>query len=235
MKLEDSEIKTIAFVIYPGLTLFDLVGPLGVLQKFCELMPGYRTTVVSETMQPIESDNGLTVIPDSIFAEVPHPYAVFVPGGSAPTLKAMSHPPMRAYLKKASESATLIGSVCTGALILAALGLLTGKNATTHWAYKGILESFGSSYQRQRWVMNGKIINSAGVSAGVDMGLYFISQLSDEDTARRVQLHLDYDPRPPFRIDWQHLPLMARVMRAYHGLAAPWITSGAKKLLKAGR
>lgn len=229
------EAKVIAFVIYPGLTLLDLVGPLGVLQKFCELKPEFRTSIVSERMQVIESDNGLSVIPDSTFDQLPQPYAVFVPGGNTPTLKAMTNPAIRNYLRQAVKTSTFVGSVCTGALILAAAGSLNGLPATTHWAYAGVLESLGSPYQRKRWVLNGKVINSAGVSAGIDMGLFFVSQLSDETTARRVQLLLDYDPQPPFTIDWQRLPLLARGIRAYHRLAAPWLTAGAKRMLREGR
>lgn len=226
--------KVIAFVIYPGLTLLDLVGPLGVLQKFCELKPEFRTSIVSETLQVIESDNGLNVLPDSTFDQQAQPYAIFVPGGSTPTLKAMTNPALRSYLQQGVKTAAFVGSVCTGALILAACGLMEGSPGTTHWAYAGILESLGSSYQRKRWVRNGKIINSAGVSAGVDMGLYFVSQISDEATARKVQLLLDYDPQPPFTIDWQRLPLMARGIRAYHRLIAPWLTAGARKMLREG-
>jgi transcriptional regulator GlxA family with amidase domain len=113
--------------------------------------------------------------------------------------------------------------------------LLKGKPATTHWAYAKILENLGSPYQRKRWVMNGNLINSAGVSAGIDMGLYFISQLADDATARRVQRLLDYDPQPPYKIDWEHLPLMAHGLKMYHALAASWITSGTKKLLREGK
>lgn len=228
------EPKVIAFIIYPGLTLFDLAGPLGVLQKFCELRPDFRTSVVSERMEPIVSDNGLMVIPDSTFEQMPHPYAVVIPGGNTPTLRAMTNPAIRSYVCQAADSAMFTGSVCTGALILASVGLLQGKPATTHWAYSKILENLGSTYQRKRWVMNGKIINSAGVSAGIDMALYFIGQLSDDATAKRVQLLLDYDPKPPFTIDWDHLPLMGRAVQVYHGLAAPRITSGAKRMLREG-
>jgi transcriptional regulator GlxA family with amidase domain len=227
--------RLIAFVIYPGLTLLDLVGPLGVLQKYCKLRPYYQTTVVAEWIEPIASDNGLTVIPDRTFEQVPHPYAVFVPGGGPPTLRAMTNPVLRNYLKLCAETSTYVGSVCTGALLLGSLGLLDGKDATTHWAYFKILESFGARYQRKRWVDNGKIINSAGVSAGIDMGLFFISKLEGDEMAKKVQRLIEYDPQPPFKIEWNRLPLMARFMRSYHSLAAPWLTSGAKKLLRAGQ
>lgn len=235
MDTRQQETKTIAFLIYPGLTLLDLVGPLGVLQKFCEFHPEYRTVVVAERKGRVESDNGITVIPDAAFEEVPHPYAIFVPGGSTPTLQAMTNPAIRAYLTQAAQTAVFIGSVCTGALILAAVGQLQGKSATTHWAYRNVLESFGVPYQRKRWMENGKIITSAGVSAGVDMGLFFVSRLAGEDTAKNIQLWIDYDPQPPFKIDWDRLGLMERGILAYHAIAAPFITSTAKKMSKEGR
>jgi transcriptional regulator GlxA family with amidase domain len=228
------EPKTIAFVIYQGLTLLDLAGPLGVIQKFCEFNPQYQTSIVAERLETIISDNGLAVIPDRTFVDLPHPFALFIPGGSTPTLKAMTNPAIRRYIQEAAKASTFVGSVCTGALILAANGLLKGKTATTHWAYRSLLESLGSPYQRTRWVENGKIINSAGVSAGVDMALFFISRLADEATAKKVQLWIDYDPQPPYKIDWNRLAFMPRAIRAYHTLAAPFLTSGAKKLLKQG-
>jgi transcriptional regulator GlxA family with amidase domain len=146
----------------------------------------------------------------------------------------MTNPAMRRYVQEAAETSTFVGSVCTGALILAANGLLKGKPATTHWAYRSLLESLGSPYRRTRWVENGKMINSAGVSAGVDMALFFISRLADETMAKKVQLWIDYDPQPPYEIVWDRLGFMPRAIRAYHAVAAPFLTSGAKKLLKQG-
>lgn len=228
--------KIIAFMIYPGLTLLDLAGPLGVLEKLAEIDEQYQTTVVAEKPGPLMADTRLTVIPDSTFADFPHPFALFVPGGGEPTLKAMSNPAIRRYVRQAAQSAEFVGSVCTGALILAAVGLLDGKPATTHWAYAGVLERLGSPYVRKRWVDNGKIINSAGVSAGVDMALFFVSRLAGESTARRVQKLIDYDPVPPFgHIQWHKLSLMARAMRGFYTIKAPFITSGPKRLLRQGQ
>jgi transcriptional regulator GlxA family with amidase domain len=147
----------------------------------------------------------------------------------------MTNPAIRDYLRAVAVSAAFIGSVCTGALILASIGLLKGKPATTHWAYRSILESLGSNYRRTRWVENGNIINSAGVSAGIDMALYFVSRLAGESAAKEVQRWIDYDPQPPYSIDWEHMGLMPRAMLAYHAVAAPVITSKAKKMLRAGR
>jgi transcriptional regulator GlxA family with amidase domain len=137
---------------------------------------------------------------------VPDPTVVIVPGGDAPTIKAMGNPTIREYLCHAAQSAPVVGSVCTGALVLAAAGLLEGRQATTHWAYHRLLERLGATYVRQRWVEDGKFITSAGVSAGIDMALALVARLTDEATSRMVQLAIEYDPHPPFGgIDWRQV------------------------------
>lgn len=231
---ESSSKKEIAFVIYPGLTPLDLVGPLAVLSRMAEFDPSFETVIVAETLDPITGDNDLIYLPNKTFAEVPHPYAIVVPGGNTPTIQAMSNPAIRSYVRTAAQSAQFVGSVCTGALILASVGLLDGLETTTHWAFSGLLNALGARYTHKRWVENGNIINSAGVSAGVDMALFFVTRLKDEETARKVQLWLDYDPKPPFRIDWERLPLMSRFMRAYFTLTARSLVAPAKKLSRAG-
>jgi transcriptional regulator GlxA family with amidase domain len=234
--MSSDEKKWIAFLIYPGLTLLDLAGPLGVLQKLAEIDPRFEMAVVAEKAGSLQSDNRLTVIPDRTFAELPHPFALFVPGGGEPTLKAMSDPAIRSYVRGAAQSAEFVGSVCTGALILAAVGLLEGEPATTHWAFYRVLERLGSPYLRRRWVDNGRIINSAGVSAGIDMALYFVSRLVDAPTAQRVQRLVDYDPEPPLgHIDWERMSLMSRLMRGYYSIKAPFIAAKPLRLLRAGR
>jgi transcriptional regulator GlxA family with amidase domain len=128
---------------------------------------------------------------------------VIVPGGDAPTIKAMGDPAIREYLRQAADRVPVVGSVCTGALVLAAAGLLEGRQATTHWAYHRLLERLGATYLPERWVEDGRFITSAGVSAGIDMALALVARLTDEPTARMVQLAIEYDPHPPFgSIDW---------------------------------
>jgi transcriptional regulator GlxA family with amidase domain len=227
--------RTIAFVIYPGLTPLDLVGPLQVLTELSKYSPRFRTLVVAEERGPLVADNGLTLVPDKTFDEVPHPSILVVPGGGEPTLAAMSNPAIRQYVASAAKTAETVASVCTGALILAAVGLLEGKPATTHWAYASVLEALGSPYRRARWVEDGRFILSAGVSAGVDMALYLAARLTDEATARRVQLALHYDPHPPFGgIAWGRMPWLARILRASLSLRAPFIAARPKRLRAAG-
>jgi transcriptional regulator GlxA family with amidase domain len=225
--------KTIAVVLYPGLAALDFIGPLQVLKALEQFAPGYRVVVVGERAEPMNTDVLLPMVPDKTFDQVPHPDVIVVPGGRMPTVRAMSDPAMRAYVSAAADSAEIVASVCTGSLILAAVGLLDGRQATTNWFWYGVLENLGARYRRERWVEDGKFITSAGVSAGIDMALYLVSRLTDEPTARRVQLALDYDPQPPFGgIDWDHVPLVPRVLRGAIRLAAPLITTRPKRMAR---
>ena len=230
------ETKTIALVLYPGLAALDFVGPLQVLTTLEQFAPDYRVVVVAANKEPMGSDLPMQMIANTTFDDVPHPYALVVPGGRVPTIRAMSDPVMRAYVRSAAQSAKIVASVCTGSLILASVGLLDGRKATTNWFFHGLLGQFGARVVQERWVEDGKFITSAGVSAGVDMALYLVSKLADEATARRVQLALDYDPQPPFGgIDWPNVPVMPRLVRAGISLAAPFIAGKPKRLTRADR
>jgi transcriptional regulator GlxA family with amidase domain len=230
--------KTIAFVLYPGLTVLDLTGPLEVLSTLSAIAPEYRTVVVAERLEPTDTDipGQMKVIPNNTFEEVPHPFAFIVPGGVTPTLRAMSNEAIRGYVRSAAETAEVVSSVCTGALILGSVGLLEGRQATTHWAYHKVLEQFGAKYVRKRWVEDGKFICSAGVSAGIDMALQLTARLTDEQTSREVQYRLGYDPEPPFGgIDYDHIGGQLGVWRTGVSLAAPVIASKPKRLTRQGR
>jgi len=158
----------------------------------------YRPVVVAERIEPMATDGPLKVIADRTFGDVPDPEVVIVPGGGAPTIKAMGNQVVGDYLRQAADTVPVVGSVCTGALVLAAAGLLEGRQATPHWAYHRLLERLGATYLPQRWVEDGKFITSAGVSAGIDMALALVARLTDEATARMVQVAIEYDPYPPF-------------------------------------
>jgi transcriptional regulator GlxA family with amidase domain len=226
--------KTIAVVLYPGLTALDLVGPLQVLTELERFAPRYRTVVVGVRTEPMPTDLPLRLVADRAFAEVPHPDVLVVPGGRIGTIRAMSDPDVRRYVRTAATSAEVVGSVCTGSLILGAVGLLAGRQATTNWFFAGVLKPLGATYHRRRWIEDGNITMSAGVSAGIDWALHLVARLTDEATARRVQLALDYDPQPPFGgIDWAHIPPLPRAMRGAIGLLAPAIAAKPKRLTRA--
>jgi transcriptional regulator GlxA family with amidase domain len=197
----DAQIRHIAFVLYPGLTILDMVGPLQTLNG---LPAPYKATVVGARIEAMPSDTPLKVTPDATFADIPNPYAVIVPGGTAGTIRAMADPDVQGYLRTAGETAEVVGSVCTGALVLAAAGLLEGRNATTHWAFAEHLNRLGATYQRKRWVEDGKVITAAGVSAGIDMALQLAGRLAGQEYAQRIQAVLEYDPQPPFGpMNWE--------------------------------
>lgn len=198
--------KDVAFVVYPGLTPLDLVGPLQVITAMTLFTQDYRPVVVGETLDPVETDGPIKLVPNKTFAEVPNPSVLIVPGGGAPTMRAMGNDALLAYIRSASESAEVVGSVCTGALILAAAGLMEGRRATTHWSFAKQLGRLGGEYLPERWVEDGRVISSAGITAGIDMALHLVSRLAGEAVARQVQLMIEYDPQPPFGgIDWEEL------------------------------
>lgn len=232
---QEVDTKTIALVIYDGLTVFDLVGPLELVTALSHIRPDFAPVVVAERVEPLSSDSGLIFMPNKRFDEVPEPYVLIVPGGGKPTLRAMGNPAIRHYIRRADRTTAYTASVCTGALLLASVGMLKGREATTHWAYHRYLQAYGARYVRERWVASGKIINSAGVSAGIDMALYLISQLTDEETARQVQLAIHYDPAPPFgSIDYDDLPALMRALRAFTSLQVPLYMRKPRRLMRQG-
>jgi transcriptional regulator GlxA family with amidase domain len=201
--MPDNGTKTVAFLLYPGLTPLDMIGPLQLLNGLGMADPSFRVTVVGERVEAMDTDVPVKLLPAQTFDQVPDPYLLVVPGGGTGTLKAMGNQAIRDYVVAAAETAHTVASVCTGALILGAAGLLEGRNATTHWAYARFLERLGARYLPQRWVEDGKFLCSAGVSAGIDMALYLGAKLTNEQLARQAQLFIEYDPQPPFGgIDW---------------------------------
>jgi putative intracellular protease/amidase len=226
--------KTIALLLFPDLTLLDLVGPLQVLKA---LPAPFRTVVVAERPEPVTSDSGIALSPEKQLADVPRPWAVVVPGGPG-SVAAMANEAIQGYLRAAAATAEVVGSVCTGGLVLAATGLLEGRRATTHWAYAAELEKLGARYVRERYVEDGKFVTGAGVSAGIDMAIALAARLTDRATAERIQLGIEYDPHPPFGgIDWSRVGEMERSRQRQGGTGrrlqdAKHLLAGRPDLLK---
>jgi transcriptional regulator GlxA family with amidase domain len=195
--------KQIAFLLYEGQTPLDLIGPLQALSALPQVDPSWEVAIVAESLEVVGTDSFIRVGPTHTFDDVPAPFALVVPGGGEPTLQASGHKPLLDYVREADQTAEVVMSVCTGALILASAGLLTGRRATTHWAYVDVLELLGARPVRERWVEDGKYLTTAGVSAGIDGGLHLASRLVGEDIARIIQLGMQYEPEPPLGpIDW---------------------------------
>ncbi len=183
----------IAFLLFPDLTQLDLTGPAQVLAR----VPGAAVEYVAADLDPVPSDCGLALVPTATFATARTPDVLVVPGGDG-SFDAMLDPDVVAFVRRTAERATWVTSVCTGAFVLAAAGLLAGKRATTHWASKPMLAAFGADPVEQRIVVDGAVVTAAGVSAGIDMALWLAGELAGQPAAERIQLQIEYDPQPPF-------------------------------------
>lgn len=182
----------VAIVLFDGFTALDAVGPYQVLA----LVPGAEVVVVAERTGPVRNELGnLGMIADVAFAEVPSPDIVVVPGAPDPPV---SDGPLHEWLRAVDATTTWTTSVCTGSLVLAAAGLLTGRTATTHWAAYDELAELGAKPIRERVVFDGKYVTAAGVSSGIDMGLTLAGKIAGDDAARAIQLVIEYDPQPPY-------------------------------------
>lgn len=190
---DDAPIE-IAILIFDRFTALDAIGPYEVLSR----LPGAELTFVADEAGPKRSDTGrLGVVADAGLADIPGPDVVLVPGGEG-NRPLMRDDEVLAWLRSAHEGATWTTSVCTGALLLGAAGILEGRRATTHWAFRDRLRELGAEPVAERFVEDGKVITAAGVSAGVDMALHLAARAAGDDVARAIQLGIEYDPSPPF-------------------------------------
>lgn len=185
----------IAILLFDGLTALDAIGPYEALNR----LPGASTTFVAEQPGPKRTEDGsLALIADAPLAEVLTPEIVLVPGGKG-RRALMDDGPVHEWLRQVHEASTWTTSVCTGSLILAASGLLTGRRATTHWLAMEELGELGAQPVSERVVFDGKLVTAAGVSAGIDMGLALAARIAGEQVAEAIQLGIEYDPDPPLR------------------------------------
>lgn len=183
----------IVFVLFPGVTQLDFTGPAQVLSS----LPGAATIVAARDTAPIMTDSGFAIVPTHAFADAPQAHILCVPGGHG-VAEALADPETVAFVRDQASGAAWITSVCTGAFILGAAGLLEGKRATTHWAYHHLLPLVGAEPVEARVVEDGHTITAGGVTSGVDFALTLVAREAGEDMARTIQLALEYDPAPPF-------------------------------------
>ena len=183
----------IGMLLFPRLTQLDLTGPYEVFAR----MPDTQVHLVSHSLEPVVSDYGLTIAPNSTFDDCPPLDVLFVPGGFG-IADAIENQPTLDFLQQRAPAAKYVTSVCTGALVLGAAGLLAGYRATTHWMSLDLLPTVGAIPVAERTVIDRNRITGAGVTAGIDFGLVVAAQLFGADVARAIQLMMEYDPAPPF-------------------------------------
>jgi transcriptional regulator GlxA family with amidase domain len=174
----------------------DAVGPYEVLSR----LPGAETVFVGVERGPVRCDTrSLALVADATLDEVTTPDVLIVPGWSGARQERVLRPgPVQDWLRIVDEHTTWTTSTCTGAIVLAAAGILTERLATTHWLAMDWLEGLGATPVDERVVRDGKYMTAAGVSAGIDMGLTLAAAIAGEQTAKAIQLLVEYDPQPPF-------------------------------------
>jgi len=187
---------TVAIPLFDRFTALDAIGPYEVLQR----VPSIDVVVVGHERGEVRSDNGMLGISrDATFEEVPHPDVLVFPGGVG--TRTLQHDErVLEWVRTVHEGTVWTTSVCTGSIVLAAAGLLTGLTATTHWSTYADLEAYGVTAVPERVVehLDRRILTAAGVSSGIDMALRLVELLVDDTAARAAQLMIEYDPQPPF-------------------------------------
>ena len=184
---------TVGMVLFPGVTQLDLTGPYEVLAR----MPGTTVRLVASTLEPVRSEWGMAIVPDATFDDAPPIDILCVPGGWGVNAR-LEDEQLLAFLRERGERARYVTSVCSGALLLGAAGLLRGYRATTHWLSLDLLAFFGAKSVEERVVHDRNRITGAGVSAGIDFGLVLAAELFGDDVAQSIQLAIEYHPAPPF-------------------------------------
>ncbi|WP_440958543.1 DJ-1/PfpI family protein [Oceanicaulis sp. LC35] len=183
---------TLGFLLFDDLTQLDFTGPLQVLSR----LPGAQTVLIAKTDGPVRTDCGPFILPTHTLETAPDLDLLCVPGGFGVDA-VMQDEALLEFVRHQGERARYVTSVCTGAFILGAAGLLTGKRATTHWRYHDHLAAFGAIPVRQRVVHDGRVISGGGVTAGIDFAFSVVREIAGEAVASAIQLGLEYDPEPP--------------------------------------
>jgi cyclohexyl-isocyanide hydratase len=183
----------VGFLLFPDITQLDLTGPYEVLRQ----MPGAEVHLVWKTRDPVRAAGGLSILPTVTYADCPQLDLICVPGGSGMN-PLLTDGDTLDFLRRQAKGARYVTSVCTGALVLGAAGLLKGKRAATHWMSRELLTKFGATPSDERVVIDGNVITGGGVTAGIDFALKVVAEIAGEDVARSIQLGIEYDPDPPF-------------------------------------
>jgi cyclohexyl-isocyanide hydratase len=183
----------VGLLLFPRLTQLDLTGPFEVFSK----MPGAAVHLLWKTLEPVAAETGMRILPDTTLANCPALDVLCVPGG--PGVSAMMQDAdVLAFLRAQASRVRFLTSVCTGAMVLGAAGLLRGKRATTHWGSHDLLAAFGAIPTKGRVVRDGNVFTGGGVTAGIDFALTVVAELAGAAVAQGIQLQIEYAPAPPF-------------------------------------
>jgi len=201
-------VTTYGIVVFGGAEELDFVGPWEVFTASAMVhagpdaaaSPPDRVLLLAETLEPVRCAKGLRVLPDLTFATHPPLDVVLVPGGIG-TRTEVANPAMIGWLRGVAPGCRWVTSVCTGSLLLHEAGPARGRRVATHWGFEDALEARGevTVVRDSRWVVDGNVVTSQGVSAGIDMALWLIGQLDSPAHARSVQRYIQYDPAPPYQ------------------------------------
>lgn len=215
------------FAVYNGMTHLDFTGPHQVFSR----LPGAVITVASRDGGTVEAD-GLAFAGTTPLADLEACDLLCVPGGFAATVVA-ADPGFLDQIRRLAHGARYVTSVCTGSLILGAAGLLRGKRAACHWAWRDLLPLFGAISDPGRVVRDGRVITGGGVTAGVDFAFTVLAEIAGEDVAQMIQLGLEYAPEPPFEAG---RPELARpeILERYNTLLASRMATGRAQAMALG-
>jgi cyclohexyl-isocyanide hydratase len=180
-------------VVVPDMVQLDATGPFEVMAR----TPGWNIDLVAASLEPVRTERGLTIVP-SRTRETASPSDLFVVPGGSGIDRAMLNANWVAYTRREAERARYVFGICTGSLLLAAAGVLKGRTAGGHWLSRSLLAEFGVVPSDKRMTIDGKFYTSGGVTSGIDMALRVVADIVDEETARKIQLQIEYDPAPPF-------------------------------------
>ncbi|HMK78223.1 MAG TPA: DJ-1/PfpI family protein [Xanthobacteraceae bacterium] len=183
----------IGLLLFPDITQLDMTGPYEVFIKF----PDAKVHLVWKTRDPVTAGGGMQITPTTTFAECPQLDLICVPGGGGMNAL-LNDAETLDFIRRQAKAARYVTSVCTGALVLGAAGLLKGKRAATHWMSRDMLRAFGATPVAERVVVDGNLITGGGVTAGIDFALTVAAQAFSPELAQAIQLGIEYDPHPPY-------------------------------------
>lgn len=183
----------IGLLVFPKVQQLDLTGPYEVFAS----VPDIKVHLLWKNLDPVVSNTGLTLLPTRTFTDCPPLDVICIPGGQGIDAL-LEDPETLDFVRQQAKAVRYITSVCTGALVLGAAGLLKGRRATTHWGAQSLLAAFGATAVNERVVRDGQLMTGGGVTAGIDFALTLLSELFDDELAQVVQLALEYAPAPPF-------------------------------------